>query len=177
MTVTAVDDMLLDPATSIQPLDFIGCTFDKITLRPAGFLSFPAELPRDWSVVKFGEDSIPLLTNSSAVYAFVVRCNVYSLETRLVVYIGKATRVKERYRSYVKETYSKDARPLVQGFIRTWGAVLEFHYTHIPKDEIAGVEEVLHDIFTPWGNDVFTGQIGKAYKAFRKGGGTVGALV
>ena len=71
-----------------------------------------------------------------------------------IFYVGKATSIKRRYPRYLLEKAGKGTNPRknVMLFLNGFEDHLQFHYTLIPKDQIARAEALLKDNLTPPGN-------------------------
>jgi hypothetical protein len=109
---------------------------------------------RKWEVVPF-TDPPPPLPSHSGIYMFVVGPYCGGLRDHsYIFYVGKATSIKQRYPRYLLEKAGKGPNPRehVMMFLNEFQGYLHFHYTLLPKDEIARAEALLKDNLTPVAN-------------------------
>lgn len=109
---------------------------------------------RQWDVVPF-IDPPPALPAESGIYMFVVGPYCGGLRDHsYIFYVGKATNLKQRYSDYLTEKAGEGPSPRehVVMFLNEFDGYLHFHYTLVPKEELAQAEALLKDNLTPVAN-------------------------
>jgi hypothetical protein len=138
-------------------------------LWPAQWRRFPRRHNLRWRSVRFIPANQARVPKSSGVYAFVVEPRAPGqLRARYLCYVGKASSLRSRYSSYVRDLRgSGDPRARIYYMFRMWPNHIHFIYAPLDRAVIADAETALVVAHWPPMNDEILGDLLREGRAFR----------
>lgn len=125
----------------------------------------------DWSVIDFPPGDLDTVPDEPGVYVFVVEPSLFGvLPVNTVFYVGKATKLRERIRSYIRElglTPRRTRRQKINKMVRVWNGHLKYYFMVTDSvTDAENIEDIMIRSLIPPFNSTFGGEINAAQKAF-----------
>ena len=147
----------------------------SFTLSPELWATCILPTNLEWKLVRFTDDNaVSVPTHKAGVYCFVLRPKVVGPPAAAyLLYIGKTTQFRTRYRRYLRDRTASRARPHIHEMLNKWSDEhVWFYYAPIADlDVVRPVEKILIDSCIPPFNVEFSGEVNTAVNLWRNLGG------
>jgi hypothetical protein len=159
---------------SISAQEFVDIISDaavhwhQILLYPPFWKAYQKTIDLVWQDFPFAASSKPKVPQKPGVYAFLLQPGVASLNSSVVMYIGKTDRpLRTRFAEYLREAESAAARPELRRMLHFYRGHLVF--SCVPLDapiKPSDVEDGLLSALTPPVNSSLPARVSRIVNAF-----------
>lgn len=119
-----------------------------------------------WTPVPFDEGQADAVPTEPGIYAFVCQSGVAPPLASYPMYVGKSTRLRRRFRQYVKERRARTGRPSIVLLLTKWEGHVYFWYAPVPRDDLSRTEDALIRALKPPANKELPADIRAPHAAF-----------
>jgi len=142
--------------------------FVKMFLKPLSWTGITRSL--SWTEKDFPPVPRNSIPRSCGVYTFILEPNVFDMNIKSIIYVGKATNLYSRISEYISEI-GKDGnisrRPNIWKMINTWNGHLKYHFTLTSTvREAEELEDKIIETFIPIFNREFPAETSRMMRAF-----------
>jgi|SRR5712664_2492796 len=139
----------------------------EFILVPRLWKNYAYRLRLRWRTVPLRSSRAARLPIAPGVYALIVKSGVSSrLAASYLMYVGKSTSLRRRFRDYLREGKSTVARPKLAILLRLYANHLHFRYALVASPQRDLAETQLIGALLPPANDQLPAEIRAARAAF-----------
>lgn len=143
--------MTLDDVVDIiQEQDEAKAHFYRFTLWPRMWVEHGGITLKNWNVFRLDQSVRSKIPTVPGVYTLILRPEVANHPAcSFLMYVGKATSLRERFNDYLTSERRRPRRPKVHRLLNKYSAYLWFCYATVDEKELNPTEDSLIAAFLP----------------------------